>query len=103
MAFEIIVEVPITVRDEEQATLIFAAVESGLAENAIKDRVLYGGVAPTAQQTFAKSAEKAAEASIELQPIARRSSKGVEVIAEVPKESRPRRLLGGRKFSRTGG
>ena len=44
MAFEIIVEVPITVRDEEQATLIFAAVESGLAENAIKDRVLYGGV-----------------------------------------------------------
>lgn len=51
-------EMSVTVRTDEQAKMILEAVDSGLAEVALKDRILYGGVgvprvpaSPTVPQT----------------------------------------------------
>ena len=104
MAYTIVVEVPITVLDDAQAEKIIEAVQSGLAEIAIKDRVLYGGtfMAPAPQQTFA-SEKKKSEASQALKPVAVRTPKR-EVTTQIdttPKE-RPRGVIGHKKMSRTG-
>ena len=117
MAITLTVEISITVNDDTQAEKIMDAVSNGLAETAIKDRVLYGGMSPVPMQsvdamqtqpintspTFTSPA-KAAEASKKLRPVEVRVPKGkVSVPEPEPKPERGRGILGRRQLSRTGG
>lgn len=105
MSFEITVEVTVTVRDNEEAEKIFDAAASGLAEVAIKDRVLYGGIAPAvvAVQPSSTSSAKAQEASKKLKPIEVKSPKGGSAVEAPPKPERSRGVMGRRQMHRTGG
>ena len=104
MARTLIVEVAITVNDDEQAAKIYAAVANGLAETAIKDRVLYGmNTVAAAPATFAPSAAKAAEAAVQLKAVeTRKPITAPEALVEKPKE-RTRGILGRRRVERQGG
>lgn len=108
MAYVMVIEVQVTVNDDTQAEKIMDAVQSGLAETAIKDRVLYGGTtvtvpAATAQPTFA-SEKKKSEASKALKPVAVHAPKSevATQAAKAPKE-RARGVMGRNKLSRVGG
>lgn len=105
MAITLVVEVRVTVQNEQQAELIMDSVQSGLAENAIKDRVLYGGQQQTVQaQTAFASERKQIEASKSIQPVAVHTPKR-EIAAQgskAPKE-RVRGVLGRSKLNRVGG
>lgn len=106
MSFPITVEVTLTVRDDAEAEAIFEAAANGLAELAIKDRVLYGGVVnrntAVAQPAFTSSA-KADEVSQTLKPVEVKPTKAkIAVPAEV-KPERSRGIMGRRQMNRTGG
>lgn len=103
MSFEITVEVTMTVRDNAEAEKIFDAAASGLAEVAIKDRVLYGGVAPVSVQPSSTSSVKSQEALKKLTPIETKSPKSVAVEPVAPKPERSRGVMGRRQMHRTGG
>lgn len=107
MAVDIVAEIHITVQDYEQAEKIYEALENGLAETAIKDRVLYGAIGPQQvvgpqQPTFASSA-KSKEASIELKPVETKNAQTVKPIkVEEKTQERPRGILGQKRLGRTG-
>ena len=106
MSFPITIEVTVIVRDDKEAEAIIEAAASGLAELAIKDRVLYGGVAPSrgavAQPAFTSSA-KADEASLKLKPVEVKTTKGQIAVPVEEKPERPRGIMGRRQMNRTGG
>ena len=106
MAILVTVELSISVRDEAQADLILEAVDSGLAETAIKDRVLYGGASPreyvgTVQASPAVSKAKAEESSMKIRPVESKVKSPVPVVEPV-REERARGVLGRRQINRTG-
>lgn len=103
MAFVITVELQMTVQDEAQAEKIFEAVYSGLAETAIKDRVLFGGSAyHSAEQSTVTSAAKAADVSKQLKPVeVHTPKKQVTLPAEEKPKERQRGILGRRQINRT--
>lgn len=104
MAFTITFELSVTVNDDEQAQKILDAVSSGLAETAIKDRVLFDGtgyIPGSARPTFASSA-KAAEASKELKPVETHAGKKQVPTTPEPAPERTRGVLGNRRLGRTG-
>ena len=102
MAYQIRVELEVTVQNDEQAAAIMKAVDTGLAEIAVRDRVLYGllsdGDAKVQQRPASKA--KATEALKEIRPII----EGGQAVVEVPvsKKERPRGVLGNRRIGRTG-
>lgn len=104
MAIKLILEVPVTVNTDEQAELIIDSVNSGLAETAIKDRVLFGATgygAAAVQPTFASKA-KTEEAAKTLKPVeVHTPKKSVEPPVAQPKE-RAQGVLGRRRLGRTG-
>ena len=113
MSFEITVEITLTVKDDTQAEKIFDAVSSGLAETAIKDRVLYGGAQDSnfiaTQQTVsrpskpASTSSKSEEASKLLRPVEVKVPKGqITVTASARKPERSRGILGRKQINRTG-
>lgn len=95
MAITIVVEVPVTVNSPEQAQAILDAVQSGLAETAIKDRVLYGGGAPI------RSAEKEAESEVVLTKVETKTPTKTVKATKVEQE-RPRGIMGRKRPERVG-
>lgn len=102
MSFSITVEVTMEVRDEKQAEAIFEAASNGLAEIAIKDRVLYGGFSKEGTTPQA-SAAKREEASKELVPVATKVSGTRATLVPEPKQERVKGVLGRRQLNRKGG
>ena len=108
MAFQLNLEIPITVNDAEQATAILEAVASGLAEIAIKDRVLYGnsGVQQvvTESKSFSEQDDyKRKQSMQEVKPVEFEAPKLriIEDAEEKPEKPRSRGVLGHRRMGRT--
>ena len=103
MSFRITVEVTVEVRDNEQAEAIIEAASNGLAELAIKDRVLYGGFSHETQKPQISEAKRE-EASKRLVPVETKVTgiKSAPKVQEAPPE-RAKGVLGRRKLNRTGG
>lgn len=98
MAIELIVEVPIRVSTSEQASQILASVESGLAEVAIKDRVLFGGSAPDVRNVEHRATNEPSLTRVETK--ARKANASTEESVQQPKERIG--LIGRRPIKRRG-
>ena len=103
MAFTMFIELQVTVQNDEQAEKIMEAVQSGLAEIAIKDRVLFDGKSPEAAPATFASKRNQTEASKKLTPVAAHTPKRDVAVQETsaPKE-RSRGVLGRSKLHRVG-
>ena len=105
MAKTLRIELLITVNSDEQAALIFEAAANGIAELAIKERVLYGTQAsPVASvQPQVDPAVKQKEATTKLVSHAKGAPKvTVKESTEEPKE-RVRGIMGRSRMTRSGG
>ena len=111
MAFPITIEITIMVNSEEQAAAIMEASVNGLAETAIKDRVLYGGlnfrepvVKQVAEPVVADNVKdvktvKAEEEQIELNKIDT-GTPTIKVVTPVKTKERPRSIIGRGRLGR---
>lgn len=105
MAIPVRIELVVTVNTDEQAELILQSVRSGLAETAIKDRVLYGGsVSFAGAETAFAPPEKKKEPEVKLSRVETKKGKLTGETAG-PEERRERShgVIGRKRFNRTGG
>lgn len=113
----IIIEVPVTVQNDEQVSKILESVRSGLAESAIKDRVLFSSEssptsldAMTPKNTIEREHEvqKPPVLEKEEQPLKSMTTEEITIkpISEPEPEKKSnmfRGIIGGRRLGRSGG
>lgn len=109
MSRTIIVEVQVTVNDDEQAAKIYRAASDGTAEIAIRERVLCGEqviVVPDVVDAPKAIVERPADESTEFKPLHTKPIV-VKTIDEAPEvQEQPKRakgIFGRNKLGRTGG
>lgn len=107
MAINLLLEVSVTVANEEQAKKVIESVQSGLAEIAIKDRVLFGGgpsiVEQKPQPKKAEPVTPPKKSKKDEKPlVAVEISTSAAPIEESARKERSHGILGRRTFSRKG-